>query len=50
MAKHAAQRFTHLNGCLQEIVALSGAHTLGRCHADRSGFDGYVYQEFAVEL
>ncbi|KAF7188821.1 putative heme-binding peroxidase [Pseudocercospora fuligena] len=24
----------------QEIVALSGAHNLGRCHADRSGFDG----------
>lgn len=24
----------------QEIVALSGAHALGRCHADRSGFDG----------
>ena len=24
----------------QEIVALSGAHTLGRCHADRSGFVG----------
>eukprot|EP01098_Paradermamoeba_levis_P010312 TRINITY_DN4333_c0_g1_i2.p1 TRINITY_DN4333_c0_g1~~TRINITY_DN4333_c0_g1_i2.p1 ORF type:complete len:353 (-),score=95.71 TRINITY_DN4333_c0_g1_i2:318-1376(-) len=24
----------------QEIVALSGAHTLGRCHAVRSGFDG----------
>mmetsp|Transcript_12727 Transcript_12727/g.39847 ORF Transcript_12727/g.39847 Transcript_12727/m.39847 type:complete len:406 (-) Transcript_12727:120-1337(-) len=22
------------------IVALSGAHTVGRCHADRSGFDG----------
>ncbi len=22
----------------QEIVALSGAHTLGRCHADRSGY------------
>jgi len=22
------------------IVALSGAHTLGRCHTDRSGFDG----------
>jgi catalase (peroxidase I) len=21
-------------------VALSGAHTLGRCHTDRSGFDG----------
>lgn len=24
----------------EEIVALSGAHTLGRCHADRSGFVG----------
>lgn len=23
-----------------EIVALSGAHALGRCHVDRSGFDG----------
>lgn len=22
----------------QEIVALSGAHALGRCHADRSGY------------
>ena len=24
----------------QEIVALSGAHALGRCHADASGFVG----------
>lgn len=24
----------------QDIVVLSGAHALGRCHADRSGFDG----------
>lgn len=24
----------------QEIVALSGAHNLGRCHLDRSGFNG----------
>ncbi|KAJ7723543.1 heme peroxidase [Mycena metata] len=24
----------------QEIVALSGAHALGRCHANRSGFEG----------
>ncbi|KAF8113979.1 hypothetical protein N665_0043s0051 [Sinapis alba] len=23
-----------------DIVALSGAHTLGRCHKDRSGFEG----------
>ena len=24
----------------QEIVALSGGHALGRCHKDRSGYDG----------
>jgi cytochrome c peroxidase len=24
----------------REMVALSGAHALGRCHTDRSGFDG----------
>ncbi|KAH6766230.1 ascorbate peroxidase 1 [Perilla frutescens var. hirtella] len=24
----------------QDIVALSGTHTLGRCHKERSGFDG----------
>lgn len=24
----------------REIVALSGGHALGRCHHDRSGFDG----------
>ncbi|KAI4226440.1 MAG: hypothetical protein L6R36_003156 [Xanthoria steineri] len=24
----------------REIVALSGAHAIGRCHTDRSGFDG----------
>lgn len=24
----------------KDIVALSGAHTVGMCHADRSGFDG----------
>jgi cytochrome c peroxidase len=24
----------------QEIVALSGAHALGRCHTDRSGYTG----------
>ncbi|TGZ78893.1 cytochrome c peroxidase [Ascodesmis nigricans] len=24
----------------QEIVALTGAHALGRCHTDRSGYDG----------
>lgn len=24
----------------KEIVALSGAHTLGKAHSDRSGFEG----------
>jgi len=24
----------------QEIVALAGAHALGRCHPDRSGYEG----------
>lgn len=24
----------------REIVALSGAHALGRCHTDRSGYEG----------
>ena len=24
----------------EDIVALSGAHTVGECHLDRSGFDG----------
>jgi L-ascorbate peroxidase len=29
----------------REIVALSGAHTLGRAHPDRSGFDGAWTEE-----
>ncbi|KAI1437097.1 peroxiredoxin [Xylaria sp. CBS 124048] len=43
----AAQGAAHLRAVFgrmgfndQEIVALSGAHNLGRCHPDRSGFDG----------
>jgi catalase (peroxidase I) len=44
----ALQGAAHLRGLFgermgfsdREIVALSGAHTLGRCHKVRSGFDG----------
>jgi len=43
----AAKRMPHLRDVFYrmgfndaEIVALSGAHTLGRAHKDRSGFDG----------
>ncbi|TLD20271.1 hypothetical protein PspLS_08537 [Pyricularia sp. CBS 133598] len=43
----AAQRQDHVRNIFyrmgfndQEIVALAGAHALGRCHTDRSGFDG----------
>lgn len=43
----AAQGSDHLRNVFnrmgfgdKDIVALSGAHTLGRCHKDRSGFEG----------
>ncbi len=43
----AAQGADHLRAVFyrmgfndQEIVALAGAHTLGRCHSDRSGYEG----------
>lgn len=40
-ADHLREVFTTRLGFNdQEIVALSGAHSLGRCHSDRSGFDG----------
>jgi len=40
-AKHLRQLFGERMGFSdQEIVALSGGHTLGRCHQVRSGFDG----------
>lgn len=39
-ANHLRQIFYRMGFNDQEIVALSGAHTLGRCHADRSGFEG----------
>jgi len=39
-AKHLRDVFGRMGFNDQEIVALSGAHCLGRCHVDRSGFDG----------
>ncbi|KAG0641132.1 heme peroxidase [Tuber brumale] len=38
--KHLRAIFYRMGFNDQEIVALSGAHALGRCHTDRSGFDG----------
>ncbi|TVY83295.1 Cytochrome c peroxidase [Lachnellula suecica] len=38
--KHLRDIFCRMGFNDQEIVALSGAHALGRCHTDRSGFDG----------
>jgi cytochrome c peroxidase len=51
----AAQGSAHLRDVFgrmglndQEIVALSGAHAIGRCHTDRSGFWGpWTYGEAA---
>jgi len=38
--KHLRDIFYRMGFNDQEIVALSGAHALGRCHTDRSGFTG----------
>ncbi|KAG2016338.1 cytochrome c peroxidase, variant 2 [Coprinopsis cinerea AmutBmut pab1-1] len=39
-ADHLRQIFYRMGFNDQEIVALSGAHALGRAHRDRSGYDG----------
>jgi len=39
-AEHLRDVFYRMGFNDQEIVALSGAHTLGSCHISRSGFDG----------
>ncbi|KAL8349838.1 hypothetical protein RB598_005275 [Gaeumannomyces tritici] len=39
-ADHLRNIFYRMGFNDQEIVALSGGHALGRCHTDRSGFDG----------
>jgi len=37
---HVRQVFGRMGFNDQEMVALIGAHALGRCHTDRSGYDG----------
>jgi len=39
-AQHLRDVFHRMGFNDQEIVALSGAHTMGSCHKTRSGFDG----------
>jgi cytochrome c peroxidase len=39
-ADHLREIFGRMGFNDQEIVALSGAHALGRCHTTASGFDG----------
>jgi len=39
-ADHLRAIFHRMGFNDQEIVALSGAHALGRCHTDRSGYEG----------
>ena len=39
-AEHLRSVFNRMGFNDREIVALSGGHTLGRCHKVRSGFDG----------
>lgn len=39
-ADHVRAVFTRMGFNDQETVALCGAHTLGRCHVVRSGYDG----------
>lgn len=40
-ADHLRSVFNRMGFNDQDIVVLSGAHTVGKCHPDRSGFEGH---------
>ncbi|KAJ1337003.1 hypothetical protein BSLG_006763 [Batrachochytrium salamandrivorans] len=44
-ASHVRDVFYRMGFNDQEIVALSGAHALGRCHTDRSGYSGLKWEK-----
>ncbi|KAJ3012506.1 UNVERIFIED_CONTAM: hypothetical protein HDU68_001162 [Siphonaria sp. JEL0065] len=48
-ATHLRFIFNRMGFNDRDIVALSGAHTLGMCHTDRSGYDG-VWTHFPNEF
>jgi cytochrome c peroxidase len=45
-AAHLRTIFGRMGFNDQEIVALSGAHALGRCHPNASGFEGMLYEVY----
>ncbi|CAG8457179.1 1029_t:CDS:10 [Ambispora leptoticha] len=51
--QHIRDVFYRMGFTDREIVALMGAHTIGRCHKDRSGYDGpwtYTPTRFSNQL
>ncbi len=47
-ATHLRNVFYRMGLTDQEIVALSGAHTLGRAYPSRSGFGKHTYQQSSM--
>ena len=49
-ASHVRDIFYRMGFTDREIVALAGAHAVGRCHVDRSGYSGRTYPVQATLL